>query len=82
MKENNKTVQEGEVIKIIQTKGIQEIEIIGKQRGTTDASIANRKQEMEERILGILDTTEENRYNIFCLQNMLNLCFSTPLGFG
>ena len=82
MKETSKTVQEREVIKIAQTKGVQEMEFIGKQRGTTDASIANWKQEMEERILGIEDTTEENRYNIFCLQKMLNLCFSTPLGIG
>lgn len=82
LKKTNKTVQEREVIKIVQTKGIQEREIIGKQRGSTDASIASRKQEKEERTLGIEETTEENRYNIFCLQKMLNLCFSTPLGFG
>lgn len=82
LKKTNKTVQEREVIKIVQTKGIQEREIIGKQRRSTDASIASRKQEKEERILVIEETTEENRYNIFCLQKMLNLCFSTPLGFG
>ena len=41
LEKTSKTVQEREVIKIAQTKGVQEMEFIGKQRGTTDASIAN-----------------------------------------
>jgi hypothetical protein len=32
---------------------------LGKRSGTTGASITNRKQEMEERISGIENTTED-----------------------
>ena len=39
-----------EAIKKTQTEGIQEIENLGEQTGTTDASISNRIQQMEERI--------------------------------
>ena len=52
--EINKTVQdlkmEAEAIKKTQTEGILEIENLGKGTGTTDDSITNRIQEMEERI--------------------------------
>ena len=36
-----------------------EVENLGKRTGTTDASITNRIQEMEERISDIEDTVEE-----------------------
>ena len=48
-----------EAIKKTQTEGIQEMENLGKQTWTTDASIPNRIQEMEERISGIDDAIEE-----------------------
>ena len=32
---------------------------LGKETGTTDASITSRSQEMEERISGVEDTIEE-----------------------
>ena len=35
------------------------MEKVGKQSGTTDVSITNRIQEMEERISGVEDTIEE-----------------------
>jgi hypothetical protein len=35
-----------------------ETEILGKQSGTIDASISNRKQEIEERISGAEDSRE------------------------
>ena len=54
VKEMNKTVQdlkmEIEAIKKTQTEEILEMENLGKRTGTTDASITNRIQEMEERI--------------------------------
>ena len=53
----NKTVQdlkiEIEAIKKIQTEGILEMENLGKCTGTTNTSITNRKQEMEDRISGM-----------------------------
>ena len=53
MKHTVQTVQhlktEIEAIKKLQTKGILEMKTMGKQKGTTDASIINRMQEMEER---------------------------------
>jgi hypothetical protein len=53
MKEINKTVQdlkmETEAIKKAQTKGTLEVKNLGMRTGTTDASIANRIQETEER---------------------------------
>jgi len=63
VKEISKTVQdlkvEIETIKRTQTEGILEMENLGKRTGTTDASIAKRIQEIEERILGVEDTIEE-----------------------
>jgi hypothetical protein len=57
MNEVNKTVQdlkiEIETIRETQTVGILEMENLGKRTGTTDASITNRIQEMEEGISGI-----------------------------
>lgn len=53
LQETNTTVQdlkmETEIIKKTQTKGNLEMENLDKPTGTTDASIANRIQEMEER---------------------------------
>lgn len=63
LKETNKTVQDIEAINIIQTKGSQETEIIGRQTTATEESIASRKQEMAERIL----CSAYNKYYIFCL---------------
>jgi prefoldin subunit 5 len=67
MMELNKTIQdlklEVETLKKTQRETTQEIEILGKKSGTIDASISNRIQEMEKRILGeknsmeIMDTT-------------------------
>jgi chromosome segregation ATPase len=58
----NKTILDlkGEVdtIKKAQSEATLEIEILGKKSGTTDASISNRIQEMEERISGAKDSIE------------------------
>ena len=43
----------------IQTEGLLEMENLGKQTRTVDASITNRIPEMEGRISGIKDTIEE-----------------------
>ena len=43
----------------IYTEGILEIDNPGKRRETTDVSIANKIQEMEDRISGAKDTIEE-----------------------
>jgi BMFP domain-containing protein YqiC len=63
LKEINKTVQDLkmdiEVIKKIQSKGILEVEKLGKRTRTTNASITNRIQELEERISGMRETIEE-----------------------
>lgn len=63
VKEMNKTVQdlkrEIEAIMKTQTKGILEMENLGKRTGTTDRSITNRIQKMQERISGIDDTRED-----------------------
>ncbi|ERE73973.1 Transposase, L1 containing protein [Cricetulus griseus] len=48
-----------ETIKKAQSKGMLEIEKLGKRSGTTDVSITNRIQEMEERISGVEDTLAE-----------------------
>jgi hypothetical protein len=48
-----------EEIKETQTEGILEIENLGKRTRTTDASITNRIQEMEDRISGEEDTKDE-----------------------
>jgi chromosome segregation ATPase len=63
--ELNKTIQDlkMEVETNKQTKTQREttleIEILGKKSGTTDASISNRIQEMEERISGAEDSIED-----------------------
>ena len=58
-----KTVQDlkikTEAIKKTQTKGILEMENLGKQRRTAYESITNRIQEMEERISSAEDIIEE-----------------------
>ena len=51
-----------ETIKKTQTKGMLEIEKLGKRSGTADTSITNRIQEMEERISGAEDKTRGNRF--------------------
>jgi chromosome segregation ATPase len=60
--ELNKTIQdlkrEVETIKKAQRETTLEIEILGKKSGTIDVSINNRIQEMEERMSGAEDTTE------------------------
>lgn len=48
-----------EAIKKTQTQGNMEMENLGKQSGTTHASITNTMQEMEDRISGIEDMIEE-----------------------
>ena len=63
IKQMKQTVQdlkfEIEAIKKTQIKGIWDMENLGKQMGTTEANIANRMQEMEERISGVEDTIEQ-----------------------
>jgi gas vesicle protein len=56
--ELNKTIQDlkGEVDTIKKTQS--EKETLGKKSGTIDASISNRKQEMEERIADAEDSIE------------------------
>jgi hypothetical protein len=60
--EMNKTIldlkREVETIKKTQIEAKLEIEILGKNSGTIDASISNRIQEMEERISGAEDSIE------------------------
>ena len=41
-----------------------EMENLGKQTGTTDTSITNRLQEMEERISGVEDMVEETESSV------------------
>jgi hypothetical protein len=48
-----------EAIKKTQTERILEIENIEKRKLITDLNIANRMEEMEERISGVEDTIEE-----------------------
>ena len=59
----NKTVQylkmEIEATKKTQTEGILEMENLGKRTATTDTSITNRVQEVEERLPGIEGKIEE-----------------------
>ena len=73
----NKTIQdlkmEIEAIKKTQVEATLEMENLGKRTGTTDASITNRIQEMEERISGIEDIdTSVNRFSLPFLD--FNLC--------
>lgn len=49
-----------EAIKKTQTEAILEIENLRKTTGTTNISITNRIQEMEERVSGVEDMIEEN----------------------
>ena len=60
VKDMNKTVQDLKIqidaINKIQTEGILKMENLGKRIGTTDESITNRIQEMEE---GLEDMIEE-----------------------
>jgi hypothetical protein len=62
VKERNKTVQdlktELETIKKPQRDTTLELENLGKRSGVIDASITNRIQEIEERILGAEDIIE------------------------
>lgn len=63
VKEVNKTTQdlkiELEKLKKTQMEEIMERKNLGKKTGTTEVSITNRLQEMEERISGVEDTMEE-----------------------
>ena len=58
----NKTIldlkREVNTIKKTQSEAMLEIETLGKESGTIDASISNRIQEMEERISGAEDSIE------------------------
>ena len=58
----NKTIQdlkrEVDTIKKTQSEATLEIETLGKESGTIDASISNRIQEMEVRISGAEDSLE------------------------
>jgi cell division protein FtsL len=60
--ELNKTIRdlkrEVETMKKTQSETTLEIETLGKKSGTTDVSISNRIQEMEERISGAEDSIE------------------------
>jgi predicted nucleic acid-binding Zn-ribbon protein len=62
VKEMNKTIQDLkmaiETIKKSQRETTLEIENLGKRSGVTDANITNTIQEIEERISGAEDTTE------------------------
>jgi chromosome segregation ATPase len=62
LKELKQTIQdlkmEVETIKKSQRETTLEIENLGKKSGTIDASISNRIQQMEERISGAEDSTE------------------------
>ena len=66
-----------EVMKKTQTKGMLGMENLGKPMGTTETSITNRIQEIEERISDTEDTIEEinslikeqKKFNKFLRQN-------------
>ena len=68
MKQTVKTIQdlktEIEAMKKIQTKGILERENLSKWIETTDESISNRIQGMEERISGVEDMIEEIDWSV------------------
>ncbi|ERE82517.1 Transposase, L1 containing protein [Cricetulus griseus] len=67
LKDINKSLEETvqdlkteiQTIKKAQPEEMLEIEKLGKRSGTTDVSITNRIQEMEERISGVEDTLVE-----------------------
>ena len=69
----NKTIHDLKVevltIKKTQREKTLEIETLGKKSGTIDASISNRIQEMEERILGAEDSIENMETTIKEMQN-------------
>ena len=50
------------VIKKTQTKGILDMENLGKWTGTTKTRITNRIHEIKERISGVENTIEKNRF--------------------
>ena len=54
---------EMEVMKKTQTKGRLDMENLGNRSGTTETSITNRIQEIEERITNTEDTIEETNSN-------------------
>ena len=64
----NKTIldlkREVDTIKKSQSEATLEIETLGKNSGTIDASISNRIQEMEERISGAEDSIENSSTTI------------------
>ena len=64
-----------EVIQKTQTKEILDMENLGKQTGTTETSITNRIQDIEERISGIEDTIEE--IDLFVKENIKSNKFLT-----
>jgi cell fate (sporulation/competence/biofilm development) regulator YmcA (YheA/YmcA/DUF963 family) len=72
VKDMNKTVQdlkrEIEEIKKTQTEAVLEMKNLGKRTGTTDVSITNIIQEMEERLSGVADVIEE--INILVKENV------------
>jgi DNA-binding Lrp family transcriptional regulator len=53
-----------EAIKKTQMEATLDMENIGKRIGTTETSITNRIQEMEERISSVENTIEENFHNL------------------
>jgi uncharacterized coiled-coil protein SlyX len=73
VKELNKTIQdlkmEIETIKKSKRETTLEIENLGKRSGVIDASIINRIQELEERISGAEDTTENIDTTVKEMQN-------------
>ena len=65
--EMNKTIlelkREVDTIKKTQSEATLEIETLGKESGTIDASISNRIQKMEERISGADDSIENEHWH-------------------
>jgi predicted nucleic acid-binding Zn-ribbon protein len=63
VKELNKVIQDikvkVETIKKMQMEANLDMENLGKRSGTTDVSITNRIQDIEEKISGVEDTVEE-----------------------
>jgi hypothetical protein len=53
-----------EEIKKSQIEATLDMKNLGKRMGTTDASITNRIQKIEERILGIEDAIEETDISV------------------
>jgi hypothetical protein len=82
VKELNKTIQnlklEVETIKKTQRETTLEIEILGKKSGAIDANISNRIQEMEERISGGEDSTEN--MDLFAFRIFVDCCLNVFYG--